>query len=197
MASNQNVNKVVVNNQTLIDLTGDTITPSDVINGKKFHDKSGASKTGTCTYNANTNDATAGAGEILATKTAYVAGTKVTGTMPNNGTKTLLIDDVTDQIAIVAGYHDGSGKAKIDPTEAEKIVPANIREGISILGVTGTMSGTEAVVAGTPTVTPTFSTQTIVPNSDNDENYLSQVTVNPIPVAETDNASGGKTVTIG
>lgn len=197
MATNANVNKVIVNNQTLIDLTGDTITATDVINGKQFHDKSGAVLTGTSTYDADTSDATASAGEILATKSAYVSGTKVTGTMPNNASTDYVIDDISDELAIAAGYHDGGGKAKLAATEIEKIVAANIREGITILGVTGNMTGTEDVVAGSPTVTPTFSTQTIVPNSANDENYLSQVTVNPIPVAEVDNASGGKTVTIG
>ena len=57
MATNANVNKVIVNNQTLIDLTGDTITATDVINGKQFHDKSGAVLTGTSTYDADTSDA--------------------------------------------------------------------------------------------------------------------------------------------
>ena len=44
---NQNVNKVVVNNQTIIDLTGDTATAADVAQGKTFHDASGALQTGT------------------------------------------------------------------------------------------------------------------------------------------------------
>jgi hypothetical protein len=40
-----------------------------------------------------------------------------------------------------------------------------------------------------------MSAQTIVPDSG--YNYLAQVQVNAIPVVETDNAAGGKTVTIG
>ena len=51
--------------------------------------------------------------------------------------------------------------------------------------------------AGTPqtkTATPTFSQQTIEP----DTGYsLTQVTVNPIPITEIDNEYGGKTVIIG
>lgn len=42
-------NKVVINNETIIDLSNDTVTQSDVAVGKTFHDKSGAKKTGTKT----------------------------------------------------------------------------------------------------------------------------------------------------
>lgn len=81
--ANQYVNKVIYGGQTLIDLTGDTVTASDILTGKKAHDKSGAQITGSCSYDADTSDANATAAEILATKTAYVAGSKITGSMPN------------------------------------------------------------------------------------------------------------------
>ena len=194
MAENQYVNKVIYDGTTLIDLTGDTITAADVINNKTFHLKSGAPATGSCTYDADTSDATAGASDILSGATAYVNGTEVTGTMPNRGSVTLEIDDVTDELTITSGSHDGGGKAKIDATEAAKIIPSNIRESITILGVTGTMTGTEDVNAESPTVTPSTTSQTVTPSSG--YNYLAQVTVNAIPYTETDNAAGGKTVTI-
>lgn len=197
MAENQFYNKVVYNNTVLIDLTGDTIAAEDVINGKTFHDKSGALLTGTCTYDSDTSDATAGSSEILSSKTAYVAGQKVTGTMPNNGAVNLTISEKDDEVAIPAGYHDGSGKAALAAAEKEKLIASNIREGVSLLGVEGTMTGTEDVVAGSPTVTPSTTQQVIVPNAENNENYLAQVTVEAIPYAEVDNASGGKTATIG
>ena len=41
-----NVNKVVYGNDTIIDLTSDTVTPSDVLNSKSFHDASGTLRTG-------------------------------------------------------------------------------------------------------------------------------------------------------
>lgn len=41
-----NVNKVVYGNDTLIDLTSDTVTPNDVLRGATFHDRSGTSQTG-------------------------------------------------------------------------------------------------------------------------------------------------------
>lgn len=47
MASNPNVNKVVYGNDTLIDLTADTVTADKILQGYTAHDKSGAGITGT------------------------------------------------------------------------------------------------------------------------------------------------------
>ena len=192
--ANQYVNKVIYGGQTLIDLTGDTVTASDILTGKKAHDKSGAQITGTCSYDADTSDANATAAEILATKTAYVAGSKITGSMPNRGAVTGTISTKTQQYTIQNGYHDGSGKVSISSTEQAKIIAGNIRQGVTILGVEGTMSGSEDVHAQTKTVTPATTAQTVTP--DTGYNYMTQVTVNAIPYVETDNASGGITVTI-
>lgn len=46
MANNPYVNKVVYGDDTLIDLTDDTITPSDVLKGVTFHDRSGTPQEG-------------------------------------------------------------------------------------------------------------------------------------------------------
>lgn len=195
--ANEHVNKVVLQSgETLIDLTGDDLVAADLAKGKKAHDKSGASIVGTSTKDSDTSDATAGAAEILSGKTAYVTGSKVTGSMPNNGTKTLNVAKKGTSVPIPQGYHDGSGAAQLDPTEAAKIIPENIRDGITILGVEGTMSGTEAAKPQAKTVTPSFTEQVVAPDSPT-YNFLSQVTVKAIPVAYTDNAQGGQTVTIG
>lgn len=194
--ANQYVNKVVLaNGTTLIDLTADTVVADKLLKGFTAHDKTGALITGTSTFNADTSDATAGAAEILLGKTAYVSGKKVTGTMPNNGAVTLNITKADTPVTIPMGYHDGSGKAQIDPTEQAKIIAANIREGVTILGVEGAMSGSEDMKPQAKTVTPTFTAQEVLP--DEGYNCLSQVTVNAIPVAYVDNAQGGQTVTIG
>lgn len=193
--ANQYINKVIYGGNTLIDLTSDTITAAQLLEGVTAHDKSGAQITGILTYDADTSDATAVAAEILTTKTAYVNGTKITGTMPNRGAVSGIISTLNESYTIPNGYHDGSGTVGIDSTEQAKIVASNIREGVTILGVTGTMSGSEDVKAQSKTITPTIIAQTITP--DTGYNYLSQVTVNAIPYTETDNAAGGKTVTIG
>lgn len=195
MAENQYVNKVVYGGNTLMDLTGDDVTASDVLLGKKFHLPSGAPGTGACTYDADTSDATATAAEILLGMTAYKNGEKLTGTMPNNGAVSGAITTKAQQYTVPQGYHDGSGKVSIATAEQAKIIPSNIRENITILGVTGTMSGSEDVSAQAKTVTPTTAQQVVAPDSP-EYNYLSQVTVLAIPYTETDNAAGGKTVTI-
>lgn len=46
MANNPYVNKVEYAGQTVIDISGDTVTPSDVLDGVTFHDRSGTPQTG-------------------------------------------------------------------------------------------------------------------------------------------------------
>lgn len=192
---NQYVNKVIYGGNTLIDLTGDTVTASDVLTGVKFHLPSGANGTGTCAFDVDSSDCTAAVAEVLATKTFAKGGAVLTGTMPNRGGVTGTISTKAQEYTIAQGYHDGSGKVSIASTEQAKIIASNIRNGVSILGVTGTMSGSEDVKAQSKTVTPTTESQTVLPDSPT-YNYLTQVTVNAIPYTETDNAAGGKTVTI-
>lgn len=195
MAENQYINKVVYGGNTLIDLTGDDVRAVDVLNGKKFHLPSGAPGVGTCPFDADTSDATATAAEILLGKTAYKNGTKLTGTMPNNGGVTGNIDTKAGMYTIPQGYHDGSGKVSIAAAEQAKLIASNIRSGVTILGIEGTMSGSEDVSAQAKTVTPATTQQTVLPD-DPTYNYLTSVTVEAIPYTETDNAAGGKTVTI-
>lgn len=188
-------NKIIFDGNVLIDLTADTVTASDLKYGVTAHDRSGTIITGTSTLDADTSDANATAAEILATKTAYVNGSKVTGSMPNRGAVTGTISTVDGEYTIPNGYHDGSGKVGIAATERAKIVAGNIRQGVEILGVEGTMSGTEGANAQAKSVTPTSSQQVITPDTP-DYNYLSQVTVAAIPYVESANAYG-TTVTIG
>lgn len=193
--ANENVNKVIFGNEVLIDLTSDTAVASDVLTGKKFHLASGAQATGTCAYDADTSDATATAAEILSTKTAYVAGNKVTGSMPNRGTQASTISAKAQSVAIQQGYHDGSGSVTIATAEQAKIIASNIREGVTILGVEGTMSGTEDMhIEPAKTVTPSLAAQTVLPASGYDG--MAQVNVEAVPVTRTDNAQSGVTVTI-
>lgn len=195
--ANQYKNKIIYGGETLIDLTQDDVLASDVAAGKKFHLPSGAPATGTNTYDADTSDATAVAAEILSGKTAYKNGSKLTGTMPNRGAQTGTISTVTGTVTIQQGYHDGSGSVEIDSTEQAKLIAANIREGITILGVTGTMSGSEDMSATSANITPYTTAQTITPADLGNYNAITQINVAAIAYTESDNAAGGVTVTIG
>ena len=187
------INKLVVGNETKFDLTADTVTADKLLKDITAHDKSGAPITGTCTYDADTQDATAAVAEILEGKTAYARGAKLTGTMPNKGAVSGTIA-TKEAYTIPMGFHDGSGTVSIDATESAKIVAGNIKSGVTILGVEGTFAG-ESVTAQTKSVTPTMSVQTVLPDEGFD--YLSQVEVAAIPVTYSDNSAGGQTCTIG
>lgn len=192
--ANQYVSKVVLGTETLIDLTADTITADKLLSGYTAHGANGAAITGACTFDANTQDATAAVAEVLASKTYYKAGAKMTGTMPNIGEQTGTISTKAQTVTISQGYHDGSGSVSINATEQAKIIAGNIKQGVQILGVTGTLEPSSSVTAQAKTATPALTSQTVLPDSNYD--YLSQVTINAIPVTRTDNASGGVTVTI-
>lgn len=194
MATNQTINKVVYGGTVLIDLTADTVTADKILASYTAHDKSGTVITGTCEFDVDSTDATATVSEILAGSTAYARGEMLTGTMPNNGGITQTIDTVDQEVTIPQGYHDGSGKVSINATEQAKLIAGNIKQGVEILGVTGTLEPSSDVTAQAKTVTPSTSQQVVLPDEGTD--YLSQVTVNAIPYVEADNSAGGKTVTI-
>lgn len=190
-------NKIIYDGRTLIDLTADTVTADKLLEGITAHDMSGEKITGSCTYDSDTSDATAAVSEILSGKTAYARGVKVIGTMPNNGAVTGTISTKSGTYTIPNGYHDGSGTVQISSTEQAKLIPENIREGVNVLGVEGTMNGTEDAKPQSKTVTPSTVQQIILPDSEAGYNYLSQVVVNAIPYMESENSAGGTTVTIG
>lgn len=191
------VNKVIYGGETLIDLSVDTVSANQVLSPAYFHLPNGQRVQGACTYDADTSDATAQASEILTSKSAYVNGSKVTGSMPNRGGQNTSIATVAQEVTIAQGFHDGSGKVKIDATEQAKLIAGNIRTGIEILGVTGSYDGTDLIKATTGSATPTTTSQTILPSGSGDYEYFTQFTVAAIPYVETENAAGGYTATIG
>lgn len=190
------INKVVFGSQTLIDLTSDTLnSASQLLDGVTAHDRTGATITGTCTFDADTSDGNAAASEILLNKIAYANGNKITGTMPNNGSNNVTVTSKSGT-TIPAGYYDGTGKAQIDSASNTALIANNIRQGVTILGVEGTMSGSENVKATTLSVTPYTTSQTIVPADLGDYNSITQVSVAAIAYSTSANAYG-LTATIG
>ena len=77
----------------------------------------------------DTTDGTATAAQILTGRTAYVAGEKVTGTMPKNSPAATVLDTETASYTIPAGYHDGTGSVSLSletksatPTKAQQTI---------------------------------------------------------------------------
>lgn len=84
-----------------------------------------------------------------------------------------------DQVVTIAkGYHTGGGKVQIASAEQSKLVPANIKSGVTVLGVAGTYEGEDPKLQ-TKTVTPTEQAQVVTPDSGYDG--LEAVTVQAIP----------------
>lgn len=187
--------KIIFGSQVLMDLTADTVTEDNLLSGATAHGADGEPVVGKCTYDSDTQDATVKVAEMLEEKTAYARGTKLVGTMPNKGAVTGSIKTKDGEFNIPQGYHDGGGKVGIDATEKGKIISSNIRQGVTILGVEGSMTSTEGVNAQAKEVTPSTTAQTVTPDSG--YNYLAQVTVKAIPYVEAPNSAGGTTVTIG
>lgn len=196
MANNQYNSKVVLaSGEVLMDLTSDTVDAAHLLRGYTAHGKDGAPVTGTCDFDSDTSDDTASVGEVLTGKTFHARGSALTGTMPDRGGVSGEIATWDATYTVPQGYHDGSGTVGIAAAEKEKLIAKNIRQGVTVLGVEGTMSGSEAVVAQAKSATPSFAEQSISP--DTGYTHLTSVTVAPITVAYSDNSAGGKTVTIG
>lgn len=189
------ISKFIYDGEVKFDLTQDTVTADRLLRGTTAHGADGDAVIGTCDFDVDSSGATATAAEVLAGKTFAKGGQVHTGTMKNNGAVSGTINTKAGKYIVPQGFHDGSGTVQIDATEQAKLIAENIREGITVLGITGTMSGTEDAVPQAKTVTPTTSAQTVLPDAG--YNYLSEVVVEAIPYVESENSAGGITVTIG
>ena len=102
-------------------------------------------------YETSIDDAVSG--DILSGKKAHSLNGAITGSMANNGAVNGTINTVAGSYSIPSGYHNGSGSVSISSTEQAKIVSGNIKNGVTILGVTGSSS-----VINTSDATATTST---------------------------------------
>ena len=137
------ISRVEYDGKLLIDISSDTVKKSNLLAGETAHDSNGDPVTGECTFDMDTKSFTAFAEHILNGKTAGVNGKEITGSMPENEAAEHLIFTKEGVFEIPQGYHDGNGTVKINPSAVGLLTPENIRENVEILGVTGTMTGTE------------------------------------------------------
>jgi len=101
---------------------------------------------------------TATAANILSGKTAYVAGSAITGTMTNRGAVSKTLTTTGSSYTIPAGYHNGSGKVTATITN---LTAANIATGKVVGGVTGTYKGLGSATAAQVLSGKTFSTASL------------------------------------
>ena len=143
-------------------------------------------------YDCSGDDAAAG--HVLSGKKFHTSTGDATGSMTNLGSVSDTISTKAGTVTVNEGYTSG-GTIQISGTEQAKIISSNILQGVTILGVTGNVQPSSSVqIESSKTVTPTASSQTVLPSSGYDA--LAQVVVNAVPYAEADNTAGGKTVTI-
>lgn len=127
------------------------MSQSVIINGVTYADvpsvnipKSGG---GTASfYDTSGSDITSS--DVLSGKVAFGSAGEVLGNMPNNGNVSGSISTKGGSVSIPAGYTSGG---VIGLTNVNDLVSANVKSGVSILGVNGSLSA--------PTITQDSTTK--------------------------------------
>ena len=116
--------------------------PSVVINGVTYQNcpevdipKSGS---GTAKF-YDVSEADAVAGNVLTGKVFIGPNGQDTGSMANNGNTSGNISTKAGTVTIPAGYTSG-GTVSISSTEQAKVIAGNIKSGVTLLGVSGSLS---------------------------------------------------------
>ena len=185
------ISKVIYDDRILLDISTDTVTKDKLLKGATAHGADGELITGTCDYDTNTtvDSNAASASEILADQIAFVNGKMIEGTMANRGKWVGTLSSKT-ALLIPSGYHDGTGSIGLSKTDTDLLIAANIRSGVTILGITGTMSSTEGVNARPPvTVTPSATVRHDIGPGEG-YNYLTSVVVEAITYETVSNGKG-------
>lgn len=92
------------------------------------------------------SDATAEQSSILTGVTAYINGGKKTGSMPNNGSVSGSISTKAGTVSVPSGYTTG-GTIGIASAQQDIIISANIKAGVTILGVQGATNVVDTTLA--------------------------------------------------
>lgn len=118
MAQNVIINDVTYQNVPEVDI------PKSGGGTAKFYDTAGA-------------DATAA--NILSGKKAFGPSGEIEGSMANNGSTSGSISTKAGTVTIPAGYTTG-GTVGISSTEQAKVIANNIKSGVTLLGVAGSLT---------------------------------------------------------
>lgn len=167
-------NKVVINNQTLIDISSDTVTPNTLLSGVTAHDNTGAAIVGTYTPTS---------GETI-----------------NNQNKTVTPTEERQYVMADTGY-TGLSQVVVEPIDSNFVGSGVSRKTSSDLGAAGatvtvpagyystqTTKSVATGTAGTPTATKSTVSNnsiTITPSVTNTTGYITGGTLNGTAVSVT------------
>lgn len=132
---------------TSLDTSDANATAGDIVTGKTAY-VNGSKITGTLNPGVDTSDANATAADILTGKTAYVNGSKVTGSIPSVEAATIT-PGTLDQTINAGQYVAGSQTIKGEPN----LLAENIKNGVSIFGVSGTYNPSTGIDTSDATAT--------------------------------------------
>lgn len=118
MAQNVIINGVTYSNVPEVDI------PKSGGGTAKFYDTAGANIT---------------SADVLTGKTGFGSGGEVSGGMANNGSTSGTISTKAGMVSIPSGYTSG-GTVSISSTEQNKIIASNIKSGVTLLGVAGSLT---------------------------------------------------------
>lgn len=118
MAQNVVINSVTYSNVPEVDI------PKSGGGTAKFYDTASADIT---------------SADVLTGKTGYGANGEVSGGMANNGSTSGTISTKAGTVSIPSGYTSG-GTVSISSTEQNKIIAGNIKSGVTLLGVAGSLT---------------------------------------------------------
>ena len=86
-----------------------------------------------------TGDSNITSADVLTGKSGFGANGEVYGGMANNGSTSGTISTKAGTVTIPSGYTTG-GTVSISSTEQAKIIASNIKSGVTLLGVSGSLS---------------------------------------------------------
>lgn len=118
MAQNVVINGVTYQNVPEVDI------PKSTSGTAKFYDTASADIT---------------SADVLTGKTGFGASGEVDGSMANNGSTSGTISTKAGTVSIPSGYTSG-GTVSISSTEQAKIIASNIKSGVTLLGVAGSLT---------------------------------------------------------
>ena len=194
--ANPYINKVVLGNETLLDLTADTVTPQTLYLGTTAHDASGAAIVGTATDGSmvirDTQDSHGG------TIREITAGSVVQGTksITQNGTGIDVAEYAEVDVAVPAPTPSLQSKTATPTTSQQTVTPDSGYDGLSSVTVSAMPTGT----AGTPTATKgTVSNHavSVTPSVTNTTGYITggTKTGTAVSVSASELVSGSQTIT--